>query len=79
MVEKFTRADASLPDVLGLSADASTARLNGFVLEAIARFVDAVVDDAPVLATGAEAALVTRVLAAIEESAQSGQPVELNW
>ena len=79
MVEKFTRHDTSLPDVLGLSAEINTIRLNGFVLEAIARFVDAVVDDAPVLASGAEAALVTRVLAAAEESARAGQPVELDW
>ncbi len=77
-VEKYTRAAASLPDTLGFTLDAASARLSGFVLEAIARFVDAVVDDQPVLATGAEAALVTRVLTAIEESARSGQPVALD-
>lgn len=77
-VEKYTRDGVSLPDTLGFTLDPSSARLSGFVLEAIARFVDAVIDDAPLLATGAEAALVTRVLAAIEESAQSGQPVELD-
>ena len=76
-VEKYTRAAASLPDTLGFSLDANSARLSGFVLEAIARFVDAVVDDQPLLATGAEAALVTRVLAAIEASAASGQPMDL--
>ena len=77
-VEKYTRAAASLPDTLGFTLDANSARLSGFVLEAIARFVDAVVDDQPVLATGAEAALVTRVLTAIEASAASGQPVDLD-
>ena len=77
-VEKYTRAGVSLPDTLGFTLDANSARLSGFVLEAIARFVDAVVDDAPVLATGEEAALVTRVLAAVEESAKSGQPIELD-
>ena len=76
-VEKFTSAEASLPDTLGFTLDASSARLSGFVLEAIARFVDAVVDDAPLLATGAEAALVTRALCAIEASARTGQPVEI--
>ena len=76
-VEKYTRDAVSLPDTLGFTLDANSARLSGFVLEAIARFVDAVVDDQPVLATGAEAALVTRVLIAIEQSAQTGQPVEL--
>jgi len=78
MVEMYSGADQSLPDVLGLFRDADSGRLDGFALAAIARFVDAVVDDAPVLATGEEAALVTRVLAAIEESAREGQPVELN-
>lgn len=77
-VEKYTRAGVSLPDTLGFTLDADSARLSGFVLEAIARFVDAVVDDAPLLATGAEAALVTRVLSAIEESARAGQPIELD-
>lgn len=77
-VEKYTRQEVSLPDTLGFTLDADSARLSGYVLEAIARFVDAVVDDAPVLATGEEAALVTRVLVAIEESARTGQPVELS-
>ena len=77
-VEKYTREEVSLPDTLGFTLDADSARLSGYVLEAIARFVDAVVDDAPVLATGEEAALVTRVLVAIEESARTGQPVELS-
>ena len=76
-VEKYTRDSVSLPDVLGFTLDANSARMSGFVLEAIARFVDAVVDDKPVLATGAEAALVTRVLCAIEESSRTGQPVDL--
>ncbi len=77
-VEKYTRAGVSLPDTLGFTLDANSARLSGFVLEAIARFVDAVVDGAPVLASGAEAALVTRALTAIEASARTGQPVELD-
>ncbi len=76
-VEKYTRAAVSLPDTLGFTLDANSARLSGFVLEAIARFVDAVVDDQALLATGAEAALVTTVLCAIEDSARTGQPVEL--
>lgn len=78
MVEKFTADAISLPDMLGFTLDPDSARISGFTLEAIARFVDAVVDDAPLLATGAEGALVTRVLCAIEESARRGQPVELD-
>ena len=76
-VEKYSADAASLPDTLGFTLDAGSARLSGFVLESIARFVDAVIDDKPLLATGKEAALVTRTLCAIEESARSGMPVEL--
>ncbi|MCY3717417.1 MAG: Gfo/Idh/MocA family oxidoreductase [Chloroflexi bacterium] len=76
-VEKYTQAAASLPDTLGFTLDAGSARLSGFVLESITRFVDAVVDDKPLLATGPEAALVTRALCAIEESARLSQPVDL--
>ncbi len=78
MVEKYTGDAHSLPDTLGFTLDPASARISGFTLETIARFVDAVVVDAPVLATGAEGALVTRVLCAIEESARRGQPVELD-
>jgi predicted dehydrogenase len=39
--------------------------------------VDAVVFDRPVLATGEDGLLVTRVLTAIAESAKSGRPVDL--
>ncbi len=77
-VEKYTQDEVSLPDTLGITLDGSASpRMSGFVLEAIARFVDAVVDDKPVLVSGAEAAVVTRTLAAIEESARRGQPIEL--
>ena len=77
-VEKYTQDEISLPDTLGITLDGSASpRMSGFVLEAIARFVDAVVDDKPVLVSGAEAAVVTRTLAAIEESARRGQPIEL--
>jgi predicted dehydrogenase len=76
-VQKFTGESASLPDILGITFDGESPRMTGFVLEAIARFVDAVVEDAPVLASGEDGLLVTRVLTAISESARSGQPVDL--
>jgi predicted dehydrogenase len=75
-VQKYTPQEASLPDVLGITFGESP-RITGFVLEAIARFVDAVVYDQPVLATGEDGLLVTRVLTAITESAQRGLPVDL--
>ena len=77
-VEKYTEDTVNLPDILGISFDGtSSPRMSGFVLEAIARFVDAVVDDLPVLVSGEEAAIVTRVLTAVEESHEAGT-VELD-
>ena len=75
-METYTHDQALLPDVFGVSFDDSP-RIGGFVLESIARFVDAVVNDGPVVASGEDGLLVTRLLTAITESADSGQPVEL--
>jgi predicted dehydrogenase len=47
------------------------------VLDSIVHFVDCVTSGAAPIATGADGVAVTRILCAIEESAQSGQPVEL--
>jgi predicted dehydrogenase len=63
-------------DVLGVTPT-SDLRVGGFVLEAIARFVDAVLYDRPVLATGEDGLEATRIVAAIQRSAESGQPVDL--
>jgi predicted dehydrogenase len=75
-IQTYTTERASLPDVLGFLGGESP-RIGGFVLESIARFVDAIADDRPVLATGEDGLLVTRVLTAIEESAAAGRPVDL--
>lgn len=75
-VQQYSQEKAMLPDVFGL-VSADPPRPHGFVLEAINRFVDAVVFDRPVLATGEDGLLVTRVLTAIAESAKSGKPVDL--
>jgi predicted dehydrogenase len=77
LAQKFTNESASLPDVLGITFGEDSPRLSGFVLEAIARFVDAVANDMPVLASGEDGLLVTRTLCAIQDSAASGKPVEL--
>ncbi len=74
--EKYTITGSSLPDVLGV-IPTSPLRIGGFVLEAIGRFVDAVVHDRPVLATGEDGLLVTRVLRAIIKSTETGLPVDL--
>lgn len=52
-------------------------RLTGFVLDAIAQFVDAVHGRGQVLATGEEGMQVTAVLCAILESIDSGDPVRV--
>lgn len=63
-------------DYIGITPTGDT-RVGGFVLESIARFVDAVVHGAPLLADAADGLANTRVLAAIEQSAASGQAVDI--
>jgi len=75
-LRKLTGGGMRFGDPLGITPTGPT-RVGGFVLEAIARFVDAVLRDAPVLAGVEDGLAATRVLAAIERSAASGQPVEL--
>jgi predicted dehydrogenase len=76
-VQKFTKERADLPDILGITFGGDTPRLSGFVLESISRFVDAVAEDRPVLATGEDGLVVTRMLTAITESARSGRAVDM--
>ena len=66
----------SYGDVLGVTPT-SDLRVGGFVLEAISRFVDAVLYDRPVLATGEDGVEATRIVDAIKRSAETGQPVDL--
>lgn len=54
-------------------------RVGGFVMESIARFVDAVQSDAPLLADVEDGLRVTRVLSAIETSAKTGKLVDLAY
>lgn len=75
-LQVYTEQQAHLPDVFGITSDDSP-RIGGFVLESIARFVDAVINDRPVLATGEDGLLVTRVLTAAIESSKSGRAVDL--
>ncbi len=65
-----------LPDVLGV-LPTSPYRTGGFMLEAVAQFVDALLYDRPLLATVDDGLRVTKVLAAVEESVKRGQPVDL--
>jgi predicted dehydrogenase len=74
VMETYTAAKASYPDLM---APPTGPHLTGFVLDSIARFVDAVVYDAPVLATGEDGIATTRALIAMQESAARGEPVYL--
>jgi len=64
-------------DLFGVTP-AGAPRIGGFVHEAIARFVDAVRSGAPLLATAEDGLRATRILAGIEESARTGQPVGID-
>jgi predicted dehydrogenase len=63
-------------DVLG-ATPTSDLRAGGFVAEAIAQFADAVLYDRPVLATGEDGVEATRIVAAMQRSAETGQAVDL--
>jgi predicted dehydrogenase len=75
-LELQTNDSISYGDVLGIIPTGHQ-RVGGFVLEAIARFVDAVLYDRPVLATGEDGLEAARVASAIERSAEIGQPIDL--
>jgi predicted dehydrogenase len=74
--KKYAGAGLRAHDMLGVTP-AAGGRIGGFVTEAIARFVDAVTLDLPVLADAEDGLQVTRVLTAIEEAAKSGESVRL--
>ncbi len=75
-VRRLTGRGMRYSDLAGITPTGGD-RVGGFVLEAIARFVDAITLDAPLLAGVEDGVANTRVLAAIEQSAASGQPVAL--
>jgi predicted dehydrogenase len=74
--KKYAGAGLRSGDMLGVTP-AAGGRIGGFVMEAIARFVDAVTQDAPVLADAEDGLQVTRVLTAIEEAAKTGAAIKL--
>jgi predicted dehydrogenase len=75
-VRRLTGQGLRFSDLLGIAPTGPT-RVGGFVLESIARFVDTVLDGAPLLAGVEDGLAATRVLAAIEQSVTSSQPVNL--
>ncbi len=75
-IEKLVDDKIAYADVFGITPT-SQRRIGGFVTEAVAQFVDAVLYDQPVLATGEDGLAAVRVASAIERSAETGQPVDL--
>ena len=75
-LELHTEGSLAYGDILGVLPTGKN-RVGGFAMETIAQFVDALLYDEPLLATGEDGLAVTRILTAIEESAKTGQPVDL--
>lgn len=76
-LRRLTGQGLRYADLLGVSPTGPT-RVGGFVLESIARFVDAVTAGLPLLATVDDGLATTRVLAAIEQSAATRLPVDVH-
>ncbi len=75
-IEKLGSDKIAYADVFGITPTGQR-RIGGFVTEAVAQFVDAVLYDQPVLATGEDGLAAVRVASAIARSAETGQPVDL--
>jgi predicted dehydrogenase len=75
-IEKHVEGKMAYGDVFG-TTPTGPRRLGGFVKEAIAQFVDAVVYDQPVLGTLEDGLAGVRVADAILRSEETGQPVDL--
>ncbi|HOZ47305.1 MAG TPA: Gfo/Idh/MocA family oxidoreductase [Candidatus Hydrogenedentes bacterium] len=74
-LEKYTVKDATYPDVFVMPTIYGEQK--GFAAESIRHFIDCVIDDREPLVTGRDGLEVTRVIAAIEESIRTKQPVEV--
>lgn len=71
--ELYTGEKGTFPDML---VPPFGPRLTGFVLDAVAHFVDAIVEERPVLATGRDGLENTRTIAAMIDAANRGVAVE---
>jgi predicted dehydrogenase len=75
MVEKYTQEGAGLPDVIG--APDLYGKPVGFAVAAIEHFIDCVVSDHQPWVTGEDGLKAAQVVLAMEESAETGRPVDL--
>ena len=76
MIEKFTAEGAGFPDVSGV-VDRYGQTL-GFCTASIEHFIDCVRNNTTPMVTGEDGLLATQVVQAMEESAKTGQPVDLH-
>ncbi len=74
-VEIYSDKGTQLPDVSG--APDSYGKPVGFCVAAIEHFIDCVVNNKQPMVTGEDGLIAARVVAAIEESARTHQPVEV--
>jgi predicted dehydrogenase len=72
--ELYTADKGTFPDMM---VPPFGPRLTGFVLDAVAHFVEAVTEGKPVLASGREGLANTRTVAAMIEAANNGKAVKL--
>jgi predicted dehydrogenase len=77
MLERYTLAEASYPDTF--VAPTVHGKPLGFAVESIRYFVDCVLNDREPLVTGEDGLAATRVIQAMERSADTGQPVDIKW
>jgi predicted dehydrogenase len=74
-IRRLTGNGLKYSDLLEITPTGES-RIGRFAPEAIARFADAVLDTAPLLASLADGLATTRVLAAIKRSVASGQAAD---
>jgi len=75
MVEKYTDEGSGFPDVIGVVDRYGKAV--GYCTAAIEHFLDCVVNNKPPMATGEDGLIATQIVQAIEQSSETGLPVDL--
>lgn len=77
MIERLTAERISYPDTIIMPT--VHGKIGGFAMESIRHFVDCVVDDCEPMVGGEDGLAVTRVIQAMDKSADSGAIVEIEW
>jgi len=75
MLARYTQQEAGYPDVGAFPV--VHGKFVGFAIEAIRHWIDCLLQDREPLITGADGLAATKVVLAMHESAQRGEPVEL--